>query len=109
MIPINRRIWENLVSLLNTAVPKSLNYIIYKTFTACYQFSQKKPFLNNLCPPPSPHLNSGKLLVILILQVVLMLPYKYEHRTQATVLKVFPTSRADVYQGEMRIHKIIGK
>ena len=38
-----------------------------------------------------------------------MLPYKYEHRTQAKVLKVFPTSRADVYQGEMTIHKIIGK
>lgn len=41
-------------------------------------------------------------------EVVLMLPYKYEHRTQAKVLKVFPTSRADVYQGEMTIHKIIG-
>jgi len=41
-------------------------------------------------------------------EVVIMLPYKFEHRTYAKVLKVFPNHRSDVYQGEMEIHEAIG-
>lgn len=41
-------------------------------------------------------------------EVVLKVPYQFQHRIQYTVLKIFPSSRLDVYQCEMEIHKTIG-